>query len=51
MIKYYYWFEEQGNITSSDIYEYNSYGGKGWKCLNSYTIVPPEVINGIEVSP
>ena len=48
---YYYWFEEQGNITSSDIYEYNSYGGKGWKCLNSYTIIPPEIINGVEVSP
>lgn len=31
----FYWFKEDASITESHLC-YNSYGGKGWRCLNQY---------------
>lgn len=33
----YYWFSEKADVTTTSS-EYNSYGGQGWKCLNSEKI-------------
>lgn len=34
----FYWFAEDLSITTGSFY-FNSYGGAGWKCLNSYNII------------
>ena len=36
----FYWFIEHMGITYQSLY-YNKYGGRGWKCLNDYTIIQP----------
>lgn len=34
----YYWFKENGKINAASE-KYNTYGGSGWECLNSYNII------------
>lgn len=34
----YYWFKENGNITTKS-QQYNQIGGAGWECLNSYNVI------------
>lgn len=36
----FYWFVEDVGIGYQSLY-YNNYGGCGWKCLNSYTVIKP----------
>lgn len=45
----YYWFIEDLRINKSSDVGYHKFGGRGWKCLNDYTVTEGEEENPISV--